>query len=176
MNDPSNLRTPIEQVLARTHSLLREAEDWLHLPMPPTEVRFDLHGLAAGQARLEIAGRALIRYNPTLLHRHPAEFLRETVPHEVGHIVAFIRHGTRIRPHGAEWQTIMRHFGAYPSRCHRFDTSTLRARTLRRFSYRCGCRTHQLSSIRHNRVLAAGVVYLCPRCRQPLRPDPGHQP
>ena len=106
-----------------------------------------------------------------LLGRHPAEFIAETVPHEVAHVVAFAKHGVRIRPHGAEWQGIMRYFGVAPTRCHGYDVSRLRTRALRRFLYRCNCGTHEISSIRHNRIRTRGVVYLCRRCRQPLQPD-----
>jgi SprT protein len=172
MTDPS----PPEVAAARTRALLREAEVWLSLPMPQIEIRFDLRGTSAGQARVHGKAFALIRYNPTLLSRHPAEFIAETVPHEVAHVVAFAKYGARIRPHGAEWQGVMRYFGVVPSRCHGYDVSRLRARAVRRFLYRCSCGTHEISSIRHNRIRTQGAVYLCRRCRQPLQQEPDARP
>jgi SprT protein len=168
MMNPSR---PEQAAATRTRDLLRKAENWLGLVMPRVEIRFDLRGTSAGQARVCGKTLALIRYNPTLLGRHPAEFIAETVPHEVAHVVAFAEHGARIRPHGAEWQGIMRYFGVAPTRCHGYDVSRLRTRALRRFLYRCDCGTHEISSIRHNRIRTRGVVYLCRRCRQPLLPD-----
>ena len=168
--------SPLEHARARTGALLREAEAWLNLAMPRVEIRFDLRGTAAGQARMRDGSFALIRYNAALLGLHPEVFVAETVPHEVAHVVAFTKHGACIRPHGAEWQAVMRHFGVEPSRCHRYDVSKLRTRSLQRFLYRCGCGTHQISSIRHNRICRQGTVYLCRRCRQPLRheTEPGY--
>ncbi|WP_296811339.1 SprT-like domain-containing protein [Thiocapsa sp.] len=163
------ISTPTEHAAARTGALLREAEAWLHLAMPQVEIRFDLRGTAAGQARMRSGSFAVIRYNTTLLGLHPTQFIAETVPHEVAHVVAFVKNGPRIRPHGPEWQAVMRHFGVEPSRCHRFDVSRLRTRSLRRFLYRCSCGTHEISSIRHNRIRREGTVYLCRRCRQPLK-------
>jgi SprT protein len=142
--------------------------------MPDTEVRFDLRGTAAGQARLTGRGAAVIRYNPLILERHPEEFIAQTVAHEVAHVVAFTVFGVRIRPHGSEWRAIMQGFGAEPRRCHAYDVSRLRARALRHYPYRCGCGCCEISSIRHNRIRTRGIVYLCRRCHQPLRPATVH--
>ncbi len=158
-----------ERVTDRTARLLAEAADWLRIARPEVAVRFDLRGRAAGQARLAERGPALIRYNPVLLRAHPETFLTSTVPHEVAHLIAFARHGARIRPHGAEWVAIMRRFGAQPRRCHDYDVSGLKTRQLRELDYHCACRGHRLTSIRHHRVLA-GQTYICRQCGSPLQP------
>ncbi|MBK1644746.1 hypothetical protein CKO25_08810 [Thiocapsa imhoffii] len=165
-----SLNDPLESAAARTRRLLSVAEAWLARTMPATEVRFDLRGTAAGQARVSADGPAVIRYNRELLLRHTERFMHETVPHEVAHVAAFHCHGFGIRPHGAEWRHIMRHFGVEPARCHNFDVSCLRTRVVARFRYRCACTTHELSSIRHQRIRRHGIRYLCRRCRQPLIP------
>ncbi len=74
--------SPPEHAAARTGALLREAETWLHLAMPRVEIRFDLRGTSAGQARMRNGSSPIIRYNATLLRLHPTEFIVETVPHE----------------------------------------------------------------------------------------------
>ncbi|MCW8944600.1 MAG: hypothetical protein OQL27_07480, partial [Sedimenticola sp.] len=56
---------------------------------------------------------------------------------------------------------------AEASRCHSYDVSRSSRRSLKRFSYQCECRTHELTSIRHNRVLK-GLRYHCVNCKQPL--------
>ena len=161
----------------RTLSLLDQARRHYRVPIPAPQVRFDLRGQAAGQVRQR--GRIWqVRYNPLLLAREPHAFLAQTVPHECAHLVAFALFGRTIRPHGPEWQGVMRHFGAEPRRCHDFAVDDLRVRRLRRFDYHCACRTHQLTSTRHHRA-QAGQTYYCVACRGPLAPgakgpgDPG---
>jgi SprT protein len=153
----------------RTIKLVAEAAAWLRISPPEAWIRFDLRGRSAGQARLATRGPALIRYNPALLRANPEDFLDSTVPHEVAHLVAFARHGARIRPHGAEWEAIMRHFGVEPKRCHAYDVTGLKTRSLRELDYHCTCRGHSLTTIRHHRVLA-GQTYICRQCGSPLRP------
>ncbi|MBS1201819.1 MAG: hypothetical protein H6R22_328 [Chromatiaceae bacterium] len=139
--------------------LLRQAADWLGIRMPEPEICFDLRGRTAGQVRFGRGRPCMIRYNLVLLRENTDAFLAETVPHEVAHLIAFARYGSRIRPHGSEWRAVMEYLGAEP--------------------YHCGCRNHRLSSIRHNRVLA-GYTYLCRRCSGPLCPgrhsDPAARP
>jgi SprT protein len=160
-----------DRAATRTFTLLEHAKTWYRRPLPQVEIRFDLRGTSAGQARLTGRDTAVIRYNPAILARHPEEFIVQTVAHEVAHVVAFAIFGLRIRPHGAEWQGIMQRFGAEPRRCHAYDVSRLRARSIRHYPYWCGCGRCEISSIRHNRIRTRGIVYLCRRCRQPLRPD-----
>ena len=160
----NDLKTRAQQ---ETHALLNQAELHFGRGMPQVEICFDLKGKAAGSVRLIRGSDPLIRYNGQLLKENGETFLQQTIPHEVAHVVAYRLHGQRIRPHGPEWQQVMALFGAEASRCHQFDTRQSKSRQLRQFDYRCGCRSHQLSSIRHNRV-TRGQVYLCRQCGQSL--------
>lgn len=134
-------------------------------------MRFDLRGRTAGQAQYRPRGPWVIRYNLDLLRENADAFIAETVPHEVAHLVAFLRHGPRIRPHGAEWRAVMGEFGAIAQRCHHYDLSRISARKTRVFPYHCACTNHELTSIRHHRV-QAGRIYLCRHCAAPLQPGP----
>jgi len=165
-------RDPLQRLAAeRTRALLAAAAEHFRVHIPQPLIRFDLRGRAAGQVRIHAARAWEVRYNPSLLAGNPSDFLAQTLPHEVAHLVAYRLYGHRIRPHGPQWQAVMAYLGAPPERCHRYDTGGLPARTLRRYDYRCGCRVHRLTSIRHNRI-AAGRVYLCRHCGQPLTRDP----
>ncbi len=158
-----------ERVVARSRALLKMAESHYGRPIPAPEIRFDLRGQAAGQARIAPGRISLLRYNPALLAANVKDFLVQTVAHEVAHLVAFEVFGRHIRPHGVEWQAVMRLFGVPPQRCHSYVATESDRRRLARHTYHCGCRTHELSSIRHNRI-AKGQQYLCRACGQPLRP------
>lgn len=150
-----------------TMQLLSSASRHFGKKIRAPAIRFDLRGKAAGQVRTVDGHTCLIRYNHRLLERHPKEFLVRTVPHETAHVVAFSLFGSRIQPHGAEWQTVMALFGASPERCHNYNIEGLQTRRLRRYEYRCECRIHQLTSIRHNRI-RSGQIYHCRECGRPL--------
>lgn len=135
--------------------------------MPDVQVRCDLRGAAAGQFRQQRDGALVIRYNVAMAEAQADDFLAETVPHEVAHLVAHVCHG-RVKPHGPEWRQVMRWFGIdEPRRCHDF-ASPSNGRTQRRWRYQCDCREHQLSTTRHNRA-RGGLAYLCRLCGSPLR-------
>ncbi|WP_275097116.1 SprT-like domain-containing protein [Sedimenticola hydrogenitrophicus] len=155
------------EVEALTQQLLTSAGAYFRQDPGQVVVKFDLTGKAAGMALFPHRATPVIRYNALLLVENRADFLKRTVPHEVAHIVARRLFGHRIKPHGAEWRRVMRLFGAEASRCHNYDVSRAIRRRLQRFAYRCDCRSHELSSIRHNRVLQ-GQTYLCVNCKQPL--------
>lgn len=155
------------RVEALTQQLLDTAGNHFQRDPGKVIIRFDLTGKAAGMALFPRRGTPVIRYNALLLAENRDDFLKRTVPHEVAHIVARQLFGNRIKPHGGEWRQVMALFGAEASRCHDYDVSRASRRTLKRYPYRCACRTHQLSSIRHNRV-KRGQVYHCVSCRKPL--------
>lgn len=130
-------------------------------------VCFALTGSTAGYFKQLRDGSNMINFNRQLLEHNTADFINRTVPHEVAHMVAFQVFGPGIRPHGDEWKAVMALFGADDSRCHNYDLSKVKTRQYRRFTYQCNCRSHQLTSIRHNRVLS-GYRYVCKTCKQQL--------
>lgn len=159
-----------QQAHELTERFLAQARG-MGIDIPPVRLRFDLRGTTAGQAILRDPRQPEIRLNAQLLAENGAEFLNRTIPHEVAHLAAYYRKGRRPqRPHGPEWQALMQSFGLVPERCHRYDVSRARVRRLITHTYRCACRTHELSSIRHNRIGRGETRYHCRSCGQELRP------
>jgi len=158
------LQKEVEQL---TLQLLKSAGEHYGKDPGKVELKFDLTGKTAGMALFPRRAKPIIRLNALLLIENQEDFLKRTVPHEVAHIIARGFFGKRIKPHGAEWREVMQLFGAEASRCHSYDVSRSTRRTLKRFSYHCECRTHQLSSIRHNRALN-GQCYVCVHCKKQL--------
>ncbi len=149
--------------------VLRAAEIWqLDFAMPP--VTFDLRGRAAGMYRV-CGDQRVIRYNPWLFAKYPEDNLGITVPHEVAHYIAdCLCRPRRIRPHGAEWRAVMKIFGIDPRHGITHDMTGIPSRIQRRFSYRCACSAHELTTRRHHQVLKGRASYVCRRCREALAP------
>ncbi len=156
----------------RTMELLAEAEPLCRrhrARLPAPEIRFDLRGQAAGQVQWQ-RRKAVLRYNLEIARRHTADFLATTVTHEVAHLVTTACHG-RVRPHGEEWRAVMAYFGIdQPSRCHDYTLEEAGIKRQRRWSYRCDCRDHALSTTRHNRARTGSAIYHCRYCGSALRP------
>lgn len=140
------------------------AEAWYLKSFARPQILLNLRGRSAGVAELQ---KNRLRFNAVLLAENESAFLAEVVPHEVAHLLAWKLHGRGVRPHGHEWQQIMRQvFALEPRRTHLFDTS----RSARQgYVYTCGChdREHALTIRRHNRILQ-GQRYICLQCKTHL--------
>ena len=157
-----------QTVRLATERCLRHAGELYRRDFAPIPVTFDLLGRSAGMYRVR-HGRRGIRYNAYLFAKYFEDNLVVTVPHEVAHYVTDILYGLhRVRPHGMEWQGVMRSFGVEPRACGDYDLSGVPVRRQRRFSYACGCSTHRLTAQRHNKVHRGEALYRCRRCGGPL--------
>jgi SprT protein len=171
--------TPIDEsqrarVKETTAAYVERARDLFGRAFVQIAVSFDLNGLAAGMYKVDRRQRT-IRYNPYIFAKYFEDNLATTVPHEVAHYVTDAMFGLRnIRPHGREWQAVMRAFGAEPVRIACYDLEGIPVRRQRRHSYRCGCAEHLLTTRRHNLVQHGGVRYLCRRCGGALSYGEGH--
>ncbi len=171
MNDVTHITLPTRLNHALEDCLRRAA---LHFgrAFAYEKVVMNLRGRAAGQIRYGRRGDTLaeLRFNAALLERYGQAFIDEVVPHEVAHLVAYSHYGTKIRPHGKEWQYVMCEvLGQKEARVtHQFQTEN--ARTVRYFDYRCSCpdTIHRLSAIRHGKVSRRKARYQCRRCGEPL--------
>lgn len=155
------------QVRRSTAKWIAQAENIYNKKLADIEVRFDLRGRTSGMFchRNKIS---FIRYNSAIFARHFDESLAQTVPHEVAHYVVFECFAKRAKPHGEEWKSVMRAFEVPAAVTCKLDLSGLPQRTFKRFPYKCACATHQLTSIRHNRIIQGIRQYGCPKCHQPL--------
>lgn len=153
-----------EQLHARVEVCYQQAETFFNQRFDRPQVSFKLRGQKAGVAHLN---ENLLRFNPKLYQENREHFLKQTVAHEVAHLIAHRMFGGRIRPHGEEWQLIMR--GVYeltPDRCHTYEIAR---RQVSRYIYRCQCveRDFPFTAQRHA-LVRKGRRYFCRSCRATL--------
>ncbi len=153
-----------ERLHDRVEACYRQAEIFFQRTFPRPEVSLKLRGQKAGVAHL---CENKLRFNEQLYRENREDFLKQTVAHEVAHLIAHQLFGGRIQPHGKEWQAIMR--GVYqlpPLRCHSYE---VRRRPARRFIYRCSCAEGDFPfSAQRHALVAQGRRYYCRRCKATL--------
>ncbi|SEI91664.1 SprT protein [Pseudomonas linyingensis] len=152
-----------DQLLARVEACYQQAEAFFDCRFLRPQISLRLRGLKAGVAHLT---ENRLRFNAQLYRENREHFLRQTVAHEVAHLVAHQRFGAGIRPHGREWQQIMlKVYGLPAERCHSYEVK----RRQRPYLYRCQCPDGEFpfTPQRHALVLR-GRSYLCRRCRATL--------
>lgn len=157
------------EVESHTEAYIREAEELLERPFDRVPVLFDLRGTTAGMFRIQ-GRRREIRYNPWIFAKHYQANLASTVPHEVAHYIVHEVYGLRrVKPHGVEWRALMAAFGADDAVTFDLDLEGVPRRRQRTHPYHCGCRVHQISTTRHNRVQGGSGRYQCRYCNGQLR-------
>ena len=166
-----------QQLVAhQTRAYIQQAAELFNLKDKTVEICFNLKGRSAGMYRVRY-GKGLIfsrqqreiRYNPYIFSKFFDDNFATTIPHEVAHYVTDIIYGLKnIKPHGKEWKAVMHAFDADASVTANYDLSGIPLKKLSVFTYRCDCREHQLSSIRHNKINKRRYRYYCSYCKQML--------
>jgi len=155
-----------EQLHARVEHCYQLAESFFARRFPRPQVSFRLRGQKAGVAHLD---ENLLRFNPRLYEENREDFLRQTVAHEVAHLIAHQVFGARIQPHGSEWQSIMLGvYGLPAKRCHDYAVER-RARTCYLYLCQCAERNEFPFSAQRHALVAKGRRYFCRRCKATLR-------
>ncbi len=157
-----------QQVVSATSELVQRAGEIFEQQFPDIPVLFDLKGRASGMYKVHQQQR-IIRYNPYIFAKYFDDNLKTTVPHEVAHYVTDLMYGMRhIKPHGPEWQHVMVSLGADPIATGSYDLHGIPLRQQQRHIYRCTCTTHQISTIRHNKIRDGKASYYCRKCNSTL--------
>ena len=155
-------------VLSTTDNYISIASEIFAQALQPIPVMFNLRGRAAGMYRVSNNER-VIRYNPYIFSKYFDDNLQTTVPHEVAHYVVDMLYGVnRVKPHGPEWREVMLLFKAEPRATGNYDLTGIPVRRQKRYDYKCKCKTHQISTVRHNKIMSGSAVYLCRSCKTPI--------
>jgi SprT protein len=125
------------------------------------DVKFSMNGRltsTAGRAFLE-EGR--LEFSKVLYAQNEEQFLNDTVPHELAHIVAYRVFGDR--GHGVHWKQVMNFLGFEATRCHSYAVQ--RRSSAKQYSYGCACegKTHEVSAQRQAWI-NKGKRYACNTC------------
>ena len=112
-------------VVEETNKQIRRAEVLFNKKFPIIPVQFDLRGHTIGMYKYSRHGK-VIRYNSLIFAKYFDENCRDTIPHEVAHYIIDMQYGGKnVRPHGAQWRSLMDKLGADASRTANYDLSEL---------------------------------------------------
>ncbi len=113
---------------------------------------FDLRGTTAGWA---FPSSNKIRWNLQIAEKNQEAFFKDTIFHEVSHLIATWYYGCRCG-HNREWRAIMRDvFNVEPKRCHNMNVEGCRARRTFLHRYVCACGQELLvGTCVHNKIQA----------------------
>ena len=106
---------------------------------PQVAIRYDLRGRAAGMAccrRNRLTGEAsdfVLRFNVEALQKDWSHMVRETIPHEVAHIVGYALPHLGAKNHNTAWRRISQTLGARGDRCHTMQLTPAKRRARYRY-------------------------------------------
>lgn len=146
-----------------------------YFPFSLPELDFSLKGQTAGQA---FPAKNLIRINLQLYRENYEDYLAETLPHEVAHLIVVYLHipprslqnwAMELSSHGREWQEVAKQLGCKGNRCHTYATTS--ARVTRKFTFKCACAQREVGANVAAKI-NAGSIRICKKCNHVLvRPE-----
>ena len=118
-----------------------------------------------------VAGRAYthfntLMYNNNMLEENEDDFIENTIPHEVAHLVTFKVSRTE-KSHGPTWKWAMQNiYNLNPVTHHNYNTqSSVKSK---RYEYFCLCGTNfYISKGIHNKICNGSLRY-CRKCNTPI--------
>lgn len=149
---------------------LRKASDMYGIDLTDTEVSFNIRGRCGGRAiaSCNTIGKGRdkqifnvhdlrLQFNATAIDLYYDEMVNETIPHEVAHLVCYMR--TELgNSHDAGFMRVCKALGGSGARTHSMDLPN--AKTMRKFTYRASCGTEiELSTSRHKRLQMGQVSH-----------------
>lgn len=128
--------------------------------------------LSKKQRGLLFNGRIVnVCFSSILWPRASKEERRETVIHEICHLVTFHEAALKGIPepkaHGYKWKATMIRAGVRPNRCHSIDRTGLK-RTTKTETAHCKCREHKITKKMAAKI-HSGVPYICRNCHTNLK-------
>lgn len=139
-----------------------EAAEEKYGKLPRIRIRFDLKGRAAGQAyykRVRGVVEYGVRFNVAAMNIDWDHMVKETIPHEIAHIVAYAKPELGAKGHNAGWKRIAWSLGCKGERCHTMPLPPARASSRQRYFYRTDRGTELLVGPKHHaRIQAMGTA------------------
>jgi predicted SprT family Zn-dependent metalloprotease len=145
---------------------IKEACEANGMPELTSQIKWEFNSRFTRRMGDAQPGTKHIRLSAPLWERADEDEQRNTVKHEVCHLIAprlLAMVGKREDAHGAMWRACMRVAGEHASRCHNVNTDGLKVGR-KKYKARCSCRTLEIGATRRNRMLKKKMTYFCKLC------------
>ena len=113
------MTTPQVQMLAKCKEIFRKAETLYGVDLSHCSIRFDLKGRVGGMA-CRRGAQMYMRFNYDMMTRELGEMLNVVAPHEIAHIVCFLKPQLG-NNHNHGWASVCRALGGSGDRTHDMD-------------------------------------------------------
>lgn len=153
----------LDNFTAEIQRVLKEAATKYHVGLlNHVSIRYNLRGRCAGQAVREHDGNLILRFNIEAIEKDYDGMFNDTIPHEVAHLVCFIRPELG-KNHDKGWKKICEDLGGQSDRCHQIDLTP--AKKTVRFLYVLEDGTEvRLTKKMHSKVRAyPGQLFMRPK-------------
>lgn len=110
----------------------------------------------------------ILFFDPLYLQNHTEHYLNTTVPHEVCHLVQWLKY-TEAKSHGPIWKRLMHSVGLDGDRCNT-NYNIVPLRRVKRVAFECNCGfPHALTLRKAMKYLGGRMNVWCRICKAPLR-------
>jgi SprT protein len=134
----------IDQIRTKIRQCIKIAEKHYNRKFSMPKIDYSLTGSVAAQALSYIN---TIKINPTLLVENEEDYISQTIPHEVAHIITDIiyprghldktKKTKRYPHHGTAWKYVMELFGVPPTLYHNYATTSVVKRHPVKYEHKC---------------------------------------
>ena len=170
--------TPRQRVIARIKEVNQVASDLFGVDIAD-RLAIDIRncGQAAGKASCrrfgnQVTNLTIILNEQLVNEQHVNKLLKETIPHEMAHLVCFVRPDLG-RNHNRGWQRVCVMLGGSGDRCHRYDLQ--KARRTRKAVYDINGRVMDIGLTIHKRIQSGrSYSYACQHSGWRVRISPNH--
>lgn len=140
--------------------------------LPPISIDFNKRGNAAASVIIDRNGNGkptaiTVSYNPYFFDKDPNTFYYETIPHEIAHVIVAVLYDD-VKPHGMEWQGVMKRFGIKPKEFTDTVVDNVPDKKRHLYMYKCiGCgHKRVLGEREHKQAERKGIT--CENCGEPM--------
>lgn len=167
MSTVIEIQSIAEEKIEECLKIAQEKWPQYHIPSKIL-VKWDLKGRVAGYAKYSPRSSIpfTVRLNFDLMIQNAEDFIEDTIPHEVAHIVIYCIYNERnlkVKPHGPEWQHVAKTLGCSGKRTHSYVVE--KARQTQKFVYRCACKTWEVGLNRHRKIQGGKMFFTCRACK-----------
>lgn len=128
-----------------------------------TKIRYDIKGKVSGEASWKRVGSEkhyTLRFNKEAILNHTEDMIKETIPHEVAHLVCYARPELG-KNHNRGWKHVCKILGGNGERCHSYSLTP--GRKTKKHIYMNDGGVFHMGTVQHNRLHRGTHRYRCPK-------------